>query len=141
MSGSRLHSVAEKHRRVGLTYIDGLVMGPLGQREVTFLIDTGAQYSLLPHGVWTSLGLQPTRTRAFHLADGTRIERAISECQIELPEVDGETPRGHTPVILGEPGDVAFLGVVTLENLGLVFNPFDRSLRPMLEAPLMRLTA
>jgi hypothetical protein len=33
--------------------------------------------------------------------------------------------------VLGEPGDEALLGVVTLENLGLVLNPFDRTLRPM----------
>jgi hypothetical protein len=38
---------------------------------------------------------------------------------------------GHSPVILGEPGDSALLGVVTLENLGLVFNPFTRTLHPM----------
>ncbi|PYS11939.1 MAG: aspartyl protease, partial [Acidobacteria bacterium] len=31
----------------------------------------------------------------------------------------------------GEPGDAALLGVVTLENLGLVFNPFTRTLHPM----------
>jgi clan AA aspartic protease len=123
-------------RFVGLTYIDGVVTGPRAQRTVTFLVDTGAQYSLLPHDVWTALGLEAVRTRAFHLADGTRIERAISECLIELPRIDDETPRGHTPVILGEPGDVALLGVVTLESLGLVFNPFDRSLRLILDAPL-----
>lgn len=128
-------------KRVGLTYIDGTVVGPAGRATITFLIDTGAQYSLLPDEIWRKLGLARVRTAAFHLADGTRIDRAVSECLMELPEIDGETPRGHTPVILGEPGDVALLGVVTLENLGLVFNPFDRSLRPMLEAPLMRLTA
>ena len=125
-----------EQRYVGLTYIDGIVSGPTGQRSVTFLVDTGAQYSLLPHEVWRSIGLASLRTRAFHLADGTRIERAVSECVIELPRIEDETPRGHTPVILGEPGDVALLGVVTLENLGLVFNPFDRSLRPIREAPL-----
>ena len=38
---------------------------------------------------------------------------------------------GHSPAILGEPGDAALLGVVTLENLGLVFNPFTRTLHPM----------
>jgi hypothetical protein len=38
---------------------------------------------------------------------------------------------GHSPVILGEPGDDALLGVVTLETLGLVFNPFNRTLHPM----------
>ena len=38
---------------------------------------------------------------------------------------------GHSPVILGEPGDEALLGVVTLEMIGLVFNPFTRTLHPM----------
>lgn len=120
-------------RRVGLTYIDGVVTGPSGESvSLRFLIDTGAQYSLLPHDVWRPLGLAPKRTLAFNLADGTRIDRAVSECQIRV-----EGFEGHTPVILGEPGDVALLGVVTFEVLGLVFNPFDRSLRPMTEAPLM----
>jgi len=32
---------------------------------------------------------------------------------------------------LGEPGDDALLGVVTLENIGLIFNPFSRTLHPM----------
>ena len=34
-------------------------------------------------------------------------------------------------MILGEAGDVALLGAVTLESLALVLNPFDRSLKPM----------
>lgn len=38
---------------------------------------------------------------------------------------------GHTPVILGEPGDEALLGMVTLEELGVVLNPFNRTLQPM----------
>jgi hypothetical protein len=45
---------------------------------------------------------------------------------ITLPQ--GE---GHTPVVLGEADDHALLGVVTLEILGLVFNPFKRTLQPM----------
>ncbi|MBI4220985.1 MAG: hypothetical protein HY682_12630, partial [Chloroflexi bacterium] len=51
----------------------------------------------------------------------------VSECHFAL-----EGARGHSPVVLGEPGDdVALLGVVTLEVLGLVFNPFSRTLQPM----------
>lgn len=119
--------------RVGLTYVDGIVTGPTGESvSVRFLIDTGAQFSLLPFETWRRLGLSLKRTLAFNLADGTRIDRGISDCRIEVEGVEGPTP-----VILGEPGDVALLGVVTLENLALVFNPFDRSLRPMSEAPLM----
>ena len=61
------------------------------------------------------------------IADGAMpSRRAVSECHVSLPE--GE---GHTPVILGEPGDEALLGVVTLEELGLVLNPFTRQLQPM----------
>lgn len=60
------------------------------------------------------------------LADGTAVERGVSECDIILPQ--GEA---RTPVILGEPGDEALLGVVTLEILGLVLNPFTRQLQPM----------
>jgi len=93
---------------------------------VRFLVDSGATYSLLPNDVWKEIGLTPKRSVSFMLADGTQIERQVSECHIALPQ--GE---GHTPVILGEPGDEALLGVVTLEILGLVLDPFKRTLKPM----------
>ncbi|MDI6825481.1 MAG: hypothetical protein QME87_14205 [Bacillota bacterium] len=70
--------------------------------------------------------LRPKRKMAFPLADGSSVERYVSECHISLQQ--GE---GHTPVILGEKDDEALLGVVTLEILGLVFNPFSRTLQPM----------
>ncbi|MCL0058641.1 aspartyl protease family protein [Dehalococcoidia bacterium] len=112
---------------MGITYIEGQVKGPSGKQEsVEFLIDSGATYSLLPKTVWETIGLRPKRKQSFRLADGTRVERTVSEAFVVLPQ--GEA---HTPVILGEEGDEALLGVVTLENLGLVFNPFDRTLHPM----------
>ncbi|MBI5187502.1 MAG: aspartyl protease family protein [Nitrospirae bacterium] len=111
---------------MGITYIQGEVEGPLGRQNVEFLIDSGATYSLLPLNVWKAIGLKPKRTLDFRLADGTAIKRDVSECYIILPQ--GE---GHTPVILGEEYDEALLGVVTLEILGLVFNPFNRTLQPM----------
>ncbi len=111
---------------MGLTYIDGVVSGPSGvSRAVHFLVDSGAKYSLLPFDDWRTLGLEPKRRLTFVLADGTEIERDVSECYITLPQ--GEA---HTPVILGEPGDEALLGVVTLEILGLVLHPFNRTLQP-----------
>ena len=111
--------------RVGLMSIEATVAGPTESRvNVEFLLDSGTKYTLLPHDTWTRLGLEPKRRMRFVMADGSVIERAISECHIALPEGDG-----HTPVILGELGDVALLGAVTLEELGLVFYPFDRSLR------------
>ena len=112
---------------MGITYIEGSVRGPTGiEATARFLVDSGATYSLLPKSVWERIGLAPSRRMTFALADGTAIERNVSECYIVLPQ--GE---GHTPMILGESGDEALLGVVTLEILGLVFNPFSRTLQPM----------
>jgi predicted aspartyl protease len=80
----------------------------------------------LPDDVWRALELKPQESLDLILVDGTKIERRTSECMIRL---NGE--ERHTPVILGEPGDEPLLGVITLENLGLVLDPFKRELRPM----------
>ena len=115
-------------RSVGISYIQGTVRGPAGaEATVRFLIDSGAAYSLLPEPVWQAIGLAPKRDMEFSLADGTTIRRPVSECHLSLPQGDG-----HTPVVLGQPGDPEpLLGVVTLEILGLVFDPFRRTLHPM----------
>ena len=103
-------------------------MAPDGREQtVNFLVDSGAAYSLLPYEVWQSLGLSPFREERFMLADGTAVRRNISYCFMILPQ--GE---GYSPVVLGEPGDdEALLGAITLENLGLILNPFSRTLHPM----------
>jgi clan AA aspartic protease len=111
---------------MGLVFIEGQVSSNGHAKTVRFLVDSGASYTLLPHDVWRELELKPKRRVSFSLADGTRVERDVSECRISLPQGDG-----HTPVVLGEPGDDALLGVVTLEILGLVLNPFNRTLHPM----------
>jgi predicted aspartyl protease len=110
-----------------ILYIQGQVKGPKGtQADVWFILDSGVMYSVLPPAVWQTVGLKPRRKMTFTLADGTTIDRSISEAYVILPQ-----GKVHTPVVLGEDGDQALLGVVTLEILGLVFNPFDRTLQPM----------
>ncbi|MBM3218846.1 MAG: aspartyl protease [Candidatus Rokubacteria bacterium] len=110
---------------MGLAYVVGTVTGPGGSRTLNFLIDSGAKYSVLPEEVWRALRLSPKRRMDFILADGTVIERDISECHIQLPQGDG-----HTPVVLGQGEDEPLLGVVTLEMLGFILWPFDRTIRP-----------
>lgn len=91
------------------------------------MIDSGAVYSLLPEQIWKAIGLQPQREMEFTLADGSHVRRSVSKCVIALPQGEHDSP-----VVLGEPGDdQPLLGVVTLEELGLVFDPFRRTLHPM----------
>ena len=71
--------------------------------------------------------MEPTREERFTLADGTVVTRNLSRCYIVLPQ--GEE---YSPVVLGEESDdQALLGAVTLENMGLLLNPFSRTLHPM----------
>ncbi|MEM3046872.1 MAG: aspartyl protease family protein [Candidatus Bathyarchaeia archaeon] len=112
---------------MGITYVEGRVRGPTGKEvEARFLVDSGATYTLLPEKAWRELGLKPSREHTFTLTDGTSVSRKVSECYIILPQ--GEA---HTPIILGEADDEALLGAVTLEILGLVLDPFKRTLKPM----------
>ncbi len=112
---------------MGLTFVEATVTGPTGQsRQLKLMVDSGAAYSLIPQDVWQTIELKPKKSASFVLADGTAIERQVSECHIALA---GE--EGHTPVILGEADDEPLLGVVTLENLGLVLDPFKRTLQAM----------
>ena len=114
---------------MGLTYVDGVVRS--GQtrtrrREVRFLVDSGAVYSVLRRADWRALGLKPVRELEFVLADGTRLKRQVSECLFEL-----EGRKATSPVVLGQREDEALLGAVTLETLGLILNPLTRRLQPM----------
>jgi predicted aspartyl protease len=95
-------------------------------RTVRMLVDSGAAWSCLPEHEWRALGLQPRRRCQFDLADGTMIERDVSECSFRYGDVEATSP-----VILGERDDMALLGAVTLESLGLVLNPLQRTLAPM----------
>jgi clan AA aspartic protease len=111
---------------MGFMMIEGIVRGPAGDRTVEFLVDSGAKYTLLPFDVWTEIGLRPDAQQRFSLVDGTSIERKLSESLIILPY-----GKRHSTVILGEPGDQALLGVVTLEEFGLMLNPYKGEIQPM----------
>lgn len=112
---------------MGVVFIEGTVTGPAGkQATLKFLVDSRATYTLLPRKIWRAIGLKTMGSVKRVLADGTEVERKVSECRIGLPQ--GER---HTPVMLGEKGDEALLGMITLEILGLILNPYTRELQPM----------
>lgn len=114
---------------MGLTYVHGRLRKAEGRgptRDVRFLVDSGAIYSVLPENVWRALRLKPEREVEFTLADGTAITRGVSECRFDIR---GES--ATSPVVLGEKDDGALLGAVTLETLGMMLNPLTREILPM----------
>jgi predicted aspartyl protease len=112
---------------MGMVYVDAEVSrGDEPGRMVRFLVDSGAVYSVIPYDEWRALGLTPQRRMEFVLVDGTSIERDVSHCMFAYAGV-----LAPSPVVLGLPGDEALLGSLTLENMGLVLDPFNRTLRPM----------
>jgi clan AA aspartic protease len=96
------------------------------EKKVDFMIDSGAVYSLVPGKILDELGIEPYKTVEFVLADGTKISRKVGDAYFEY-----NNEGGSAPVIYGESQDEALLGITTLEALGLVLNPFTRTLHPM----------
>lgn len=94
--------------------------------DVEFLVDSGAVYSLVPGKILDALEIEPYREVSFSMADGTTIKRKVASAYFEF---EGEG--GPAPVVYGEEGDSALLGATTLESIGLVLNPFTRTLHPM----------
>ena len=114
---------------MGLTHVGVEIANPArpahGAR-VKMLVDSGAAYSIVDSNTLHKLGIRPTGTRTFILADGTEVTRRIGAALFRFHGVEGAST-----VIFGEPGDAMLLGVVTLEELGLILDPIRRELRPM----------
>jgi predicted aspartyl protease len=99
--------------------------------EVIFLVDSGAIYSLVPGKILDQLDIEPYKEMSFSLADGTTLKRKVCSAYFESRLLSGEGEGGPAPVVYGEEGDEPLLGATTLESLGLVLNPFTRTIHAM----------
>lgn len=95
------------------------------REPIELLVDTGATFTVLPNDVWQRLALQGEFTRRLRTADGRVLER---EQGLAYIEINGS--RGTVPVVQGSEGDIAVLGVTSLEILGLAFDPVRGELIP-----------
>ena len=114
---------------MGLVHVKAKIANPARPKRtatITFLVDSGAVYSVVPAVILRRLGIKPHGSRTFQLADGTQIKRQIGDAVFLI---DGE--RGASPVIFGEKGDSTLLGTVSLESLGLMLDPIRRVLKPL----------
>lgn len=94
--------------------------------EIEMLADSGALYSVVPAEVLDRVGVRSTHVEEFELADGRVIERRIGAAHFTVRD-----RQATANVIFGEPGDSTLLGVVTLEELGLVIDPSKGDLKPI----------
>jgi clan AA aspartic protease len=114
---------------MGMSYVMATLRHPTrrgGSTRVRCLVDTGAIFTVLPPHVWKKLRLEPLESAEFTLADGSVMQRGVSEARFTI---EGRTRT--SPVVLGEAGEAALLGAVTLESLGLMVNPLSRRVLPM----------
>jgi len=95
-------------------------------QSVDALVDTGASYTWLPSAILSRLGVAPLFKSQFTLADGTTIERDVTQIVVRL---DGRNL--FTVCIFGDEGSMPLLGTVTLEEFGLGVDPVNKRLIPV----------
>ena len=101
------------------------ISSPSPRREIEFLVDTGALYTMAPASVLRQIGVEPRVQVEFELADGSRIRQDVGEVRFHF---NGQNAISR--VIFGEENDAAVLGVVTLEEMGLEVDPVNKRVRP-----------
>jgi len=111
---------------VGLTYVPVTVINPVEPDrtwEGRFLVDTGSMSCVVPESALLSIGIMPFTAREVFLFDGSSQRRLIASAHFELL---GDTARSD--VILGGDGEEPILGLLVLESLGLIVDPFAEQL-------------
>lgn len=113
---------------MGITSISATITDLTGRKKVSgeFLVDTGAAYTVLPKVMAEKLGLKSQKTQRFSLADGSTVQRELSSAIIKI---DGQ--EAASTVVIGQKDDSPLIGVITLEGMGLMVDPFKRKLIPM----------
>jgi clan AA aspartic protease len=99
------------------------ISDPTKEVSDRFLVDSGADFTVLPEGLVKRLKIKPIAEEEFELADGNIVKRKVGNALIEY---DGR--EAACLVILGEKDDAKILGTLTLESLGLRLDPLKRRL-------------
>lgn len=110
---------------MGVTTVKLTIKNPFNfskKSEGQFMVDSGAHYTVVPYEMVKKLDLKPNYTQEFSLADGRIIKRKIGNAVIKYKDKEGAMM-----VVLGEKHDGGLLGVTTLENFGLMLDPFTRT--------------
>jgi predicted aspartyl protease len=82
---------------------------------VEALVDTGSGLTWLPKDLLENIGITPRRRRTFSTANKQILERHVGYAILQ-----SEGHETNDEVVFAEPGDMALLGVRTLEGFGVM---------------------
>ena len=112
---------------MGITFVSVKVINPKNDKSglFKFLVDSGAVYSVIPESDLKKMGIKPTSSESFILANGEIIKMPVGNACFEY-----KGKLRAAPVIFGDK-DIYLLGATTLEALGLILDPIHRKLKPL----------
>ena len=90
------------------------------------LVDSGANFSIIPRTVLSDMGISRHSTQSFEVADGRIIHRDVG-----IAAFFYKGNRADSSVIFGEEQDASLVGVLTLEALALTIDPSSTELKPV----------
>ena len=99
--------------------------------EAEFLVDTGAIDCLASADLLSKAGILPEGKKVYELANGSLVEMKYGFARIEF--MGSETV---VQITFGPPNAESILGVVALENTGIVVDPTNNSLKRLSAVPL-----
>jgi len=120
---------------MGLTHVTARISDLTGVTanpfEAEFLVDTGAIDCMAPSEKLHAAGVRKEGKRVYELANGQPIEYEYGFARVAF--FGDETV---VQVIFGPPDTEPILGVVALENTGVVVDPVTRELKRLHAKPL-----
>jgi clan AA aspartic protease len=120
---------------MGLTHVTARISDLTGAStspfEAEFLVDTGSIDCMVPGDKLHATGVRPEGKRVYELANGQPIEYEYGFARVAF--FGDETV---VQVIFGPPDTEPILGVVALENTGVVVDPVTRNLKRLHARPL-----
>ena len=106
---------------MGRTEVNAVIIGPRGEREFTFLVDTGSTIVGLPQADIEDLELTPIPNGRVRVRTATGIVER--ETFYALGELEGQ---GFGTMIMAAP--IPLIGYELLENLSFRVNPVTQTL-------------
>ena len=114
---------------MGYVRVQARIANPLKrnlEKELEFIVDTGAIYTVISKKIAKSIELKESGKRRFRTGSGI-VELPVAEAYLTL-EGEGITT---LVAITHDDGTPSLLGVTTLELLGLQVDPVNGKLKPL----------